>query len=448
MTASSSSSTFTRSSIPLIPTKSTFPNKRSNMLMYESPTDPPNKGPDNGKSSDLWTVMANTERWISNTLAQAGNAAAATGRAGASNPYVRKEVSYVCDSSDKIDVVTAGIFSRLREMRETGENHVAEQAKRQGVEGSSYKPGTFRQTLVVVTPSNKDILDSFQVFDQLVQAINHARRNARDYVTDITTESNMDWSTTVNMAHLHPQYGILTPEETLAQEQKDDVDGEVDLNLQAYKEARLKARQSPHPTLVIEVRTTPAMAIPEEPQVMKNELPKEEGVSIEDMKKLEALFGKSATFEHEESAKRNKEDALWDAIGKTKGIKQISFETPLSMSQHWIMENVPDFKDETSSFAICDTKHVDSAYEFVFSNIAMHNSIGVESAKGTTNYLVMSNFLSSSATSFEKFSKEVENILNTMPGVGNKISVAILHPEHVDKDKRSPVPIFVLDWMK
>jgi hypothetical protein len=42
---------------------------------------------------------------------------------------------------------------------------------------------TLRQTQVLVIPSNEDMND-FQVFDQLVEAINTARRNARDYVTN------------------------------------------------------------------------------------------------------------------------------------------------------------------------------------------------------------------------------------------------------------------------
>lgn len=50
-------------------------------------------------------------------------------------------------------------------------------------------------------PSNKDILD-FKVFDNLVNAINVARRNARDYVTEVSLgkldervygEGDRDW---------------------------------------------------------------------------------------------------------------------------------------------------------------------------------------------------------------------------------------------------------------
>jgi hypothetical protein len=44
-----------------------------------------------------------------------------------------------------------------------------------------------RQTQVLVIPANEDIM-SFPVFDSLISAINKARRNARDLVTDLSLE--------------------------------------------------------------------------------------------------------------------------------------------------------------------------------------------------------------------------------------------------------------------
>lgn len=46
---------------------------------------------------------------------------------------------------------------------------------------------TLRQTQVVVIPANDDLQD-FQVFDRLINAINEARRAARDYLTDHSLE--------------------------------------------------------------------------------------------------------------------------------------------------------------------------------------------------------------------------------------------------------------------
>lgn len=53
--------------------------------------------------------------------------------------------------------------------------------------GGKPKRATLRQTQVLVIPSNEEMND-FQVFDELIEAINSARRSARDYVTDHSLE--------------------------------------------------------------------------------------------------------------------------------------------------------------------------------------------------------------------------------------------------------------------
>ena len=134
-------------------------------LYYKEPT--PNadgsasadsSGSDN--SSNVWSVLANTERWISDTLDRSNKAANARRDAAAAeaeklkkqkeqeeksksmhfadekgdeqssslpppkdNPYVRKEVSYVCETGNELSVVVGGIFRRVREARELGESH-------------------------------------------------------------------------------------------------------------------------------------------------------------------------------------------------------------------------------------------------------------------------------------------------------------------------------------
>jgi hypothetical protein len=55
------------------------------------------------------------------------------------------------------------------------------------VYSSSAETVTLRQTQVLVIPANQEMMD-FQVFDALITAINNARRNARDYVTDVSLE--------------------------------------------------------------------------------------------------------------------------------------------------------------------------------------------------------------------------------------------------------------------
>ena len=52
---------------------------------------------------------------------------------------------------------------------------------------ANHERATLRQTQVLVIPANEDIM-TFTVFDSLISAINRARRNARDLVTDLSLD--------------------------------------------------------------------------------------------------------------------------------------------------------------------------------------------------------------------------------------------------------------------
>lgn len=99
-------------------------------------------------------------------------------------------------------------------------------------------------------------------------------------------------------------------------------------------------------------------------------------------------------------------------------------------------------------------RQVDEAYEFVFSSIAMQRNRMEKDVKGATKdmvpskraYLVMPNFLTASATSFERFATEVSAIVDTIPGLSDELSMSTLHPETVEKEWRSPHPILILQW--
>lgn len=108
-----SSSSFTGSSLVLNRSFGTSSHRRGcGISMYGEPTDPPNdKKKDSGP---IWSALASTEHWISETLG---------GGANNNNPYKRKEVSYVCESGDTPELIAANIFSRLVELREAGETH-------------------------------------------------------------------------------------------------------------------------------------------------------------------------------------------------------------------------------------------------------------------------------------------------------------------------------------
>ena len=118
-TAGSRFSSFTASTASAVISKKKSHRFHSNdMLMYDSSRDPPNN-----KNDNVFSVLADTERWISETLAGAN-----TGTAN--NPYTRKEVTYVCESNSEAALVVAGIFRRLREARELGESHGSTEEER------------------------------------------------------------------------------------------------------------------------------------------------------------------------------------------------------------------------------------------------------------------------------------------------------------------------------
>jgi hypothetical protein len=320
--------------------------------------------------------------------------------------------------------------------------------------GERYQPMTFRQTQVIVIPSNDDMRKQFVVFDSLVQAINAARRQARDYITDTALEKVHDrlddeediekeWSVSVNCAHLHPGYG----KSTTIDETDDDPE------YIAYQRRKIQARRSPYPTLVLEVRSQPppnfGMSPPQSPSASSlssssssssstgsNQGP----VHSSDIARLEALFGKSAHMQHptHHVTPEEEEEAFYQALGKS--INQVTSVTPISLAQRWLTQYVSDLPPQPA-LVESSTPHVDTAYEFVFNNLAMMKHEGT-----SRHYLVMPHFLSSSATSAEKFAKQVNNILQTLPEWKDTVQMAVYHPEHIDATKRAPLTIFQLDY--
>lgn len=360
------------------------------------------------------------------------------------NPYARKEVSYVCETGSELCVVVGGIFRRVREARELGESH----GKSADLRIGDAPIGTMRQTNVVVIPNCEEI-DQFRTFDTLIQAINQARRRAREFVVkmdkdddETANELGKDWVVAINCAHLHPQYGMQTPEEQLAAMKHEEEEGEVDVNLQEYKKRRDEARRSPYPSVIVEVQSTPppdfgAAAAATEAKAAADEAKPDDDVTSDDVKKLEALFGMSA-------ATKKADDPFYDALGEAFGDKQIAAQTPLSMAQNWVLDNDPAFNQESSTFTKSNTHHVDAAYEYVFNNLAMINA--QEPKRGQKSYIVFPKFLPTSATSFDRFAGQVSNIIRVMPSMKEKVVVSTFHPEHVMTSTRCPIPVLVITW--
>lgn len=256
------------------------------------------------------------------------------------------------------------------------------------------------------------------------------------------------FSVSVNCAHLHPNFGAKTPEQELKELQEEEE--EVDVNLQQYKERRLMARRSPFPCVVVEVRAMPppnftppppSKATSPEPSA-DDEASQEPNSEI--VQQLEMLFSKS-------SIDGKKSNDFYDSIGSH--LKEVSTVTPMSMAQNWIEANDELFDAKACAFTNNDTPHVDEAYEFLFTNLAMQSTQFLEKSESAIptgaqkrQYLVMPHFLSNSATSMEKFAKEATAIIETIPILKGKVQLDNFHPEHVESGKRCPVPVFTLQW--
>lgn len=109
------------------------------------------------------------------------------------------------------------------------------------------------------------------------------------------------------------------------------------------------------------------------------------------------------------------------------------------------MRNDPAFNDQTSTFIKSDTRHVDTAYEYVFNSLAMLAQ-DANVRPGRKSYIVLPNFVPTSATSLDRFAGQVSNVVRAMPGWKDRVLVSTFHPEHVAEGTRAPVPIVVLTW--
>jgi hypothetical protein len=441
------------------------PVSKSTRLFYDIQRDPqPN--------DNVWSILSNTEKWISNTLNSA--------QIGDNNPLSRKEVSYVCETSKDPAIILANIFRKIKEARQLGESHAQDQEELIDEHGENkHNRVTLRQTQILVIPSNEELNQNYPVFDAVIDAVNLARRSARDLITDHSLEKldeklygdgeDRDWVVSVNCAHLHPKYGEKSPEQELKEMEEQEKHGEVDLNLEMYKKQRLVARRSPYPSVVIEVRsmappeyTPPPPTGPVSPKSI-DEIDIGEGesesfggaentkIDADFVNQLEALFSKSS-LDSRSSAKGDGD--FYESIGSH--IETFSSVTPLMVAQNWIDGNDPLFDVTQCSFTVSDTTHVDEAYEFLFTNLGMQTSQFLvaagkvpQTATGDAQkrqYMVLPHFLSSSATSLEKFTKDAGRLIRALPSLRNKVELTNFHPEGIDESKRCPVPVIVLQW--
>mmetsp|Transcript_16119 Transcript_16119/g.30379 ORF Transcript_16119/g.30379 Transcript_16119/m.30379 type:complete len:329 (-) Transcript_16119:333-1319(-) len=324
----------------------------------------------------------------------------------------------------------------------------------------------------MVVPSNPALSDSFTDFHNLIEAINAARRVARDFVTGSHLErmddgdmADMDdeqhhhpgsshatttpWSVSVNCAHLHPHYGTTkTPEQVLEELKAEEAAGEVDVNYQKFQEQRMMARRSPYPTVVLEVCARPppdfgAAPPPSSPANNKEETK----ITSEDISKLEALFGQSAHMNHptKHMTPKEEEDDFYSRIGNS--IQELSVVTPMQMAQDYIATHDPHVPP-TAAFTTSDAEEPDEAFEFVFTNLSMM----AEQAANEDNddpryYVVLPHFCAASATSLEKFCTQIQTICHATTELrGRLAAVECFHPEHILPTHRAPISVVALQW--
>ena len=403
-----------------------------------------------GEPLNAWSILSHTERWIHSTLASQSSSSS-------SNPYVRKEVSYVCEPTDSPVLLVAAVFRQLQEMRRLGETHVQQERQRERDCGTSYSislyyiyiqyntyiytisqllsladpasfaPRTLRQTQVMVLPAV--FTDSFARFDALVQAINQARRQARDLrISSASAEDDLDdarWSLALHCAHLHPAFGSADPVED------DDNDGTEEKDA-LYARQRVAARRSPYPTLVLEVRASPT------PESFLHDTKANAEANADTrtiQQQLEALLGQSAHL-------KEAGDGFWDALGQS--LPEVTTRTPLQRAQHWIATAHPI---ATAVVTVSDTRAIDEAYAFLFTNLAMFLQEPPSSSGGNAHFLVLPQLFPTSATSLERWTQHVGGILAALDLAG-EVQLMIYHPEHVSPERRAPTPMIGLEYKK
>jgi hypothetical protein len=398
----------------------------------------------------FWNALEHTETWMSNILKNSTK----------ENPIARNEVSYECEMNQGTLACIAGIFRRFKEAREMGTRYERGQ-KQMAKENRYYDVEPMRRTQVVILPFC-DFFDQFASYDRITRAITNARVIAQHLITDLAVENlekesagfkrDQDWDINVSGATLHPDY--TTPQELVDQMKNSGDSNANDSNKDREKliqEQKNRARQSPYPTLIIEVKAFPQPTV--KPTVFEGD-----ETMVDIIFKLEAIYAKSAAL-HKKSETKT-EDIFYHAIGMLNGIEEILPSNMIEVVENWVVDNDRRYDADLSTFASSNLKHADSAYEFVFANLALHKFIpdddedddggGGDEKKtytaGLRSYLIMPKFVSTSATSFEKFAGGVNEIVRSIDGLKNRMIVSIMHPEHVDDDKRSPAPVLVLQW--
>lgn len=387
---------------------------RNSITMYENEFDPPSKKAVAKKhlASGFWKALDYTEKWVAENLS----------RSKKDYQTIKKEVCYDCELNLSTLGSIAGIFRRFKEA-----NQRVERYKRSVIGVDLKKVKTWERTHVLIMPFC-DLFGDFESFHKILNAIENARSNAKSLVTNGVIDKKMDaitgntderdWNVAINGTSLHP-----------------------DFNYHGVGIAH--RRQSPYPTLVIDLKVKPIQHYDK----VKEPLP-----VASDVQKLESLFALSAAIASDASSSDGHNHDIFDSLANTEGINELVLTTPMDDIKEWVQKNDPLFEKELASFTSSKVKDSDAAFEYVFLNLSLHKyrkrkpSDDFDFKAGPRSYLVIPNFLSYSATSFERFTKDIQNILSAVDGLNERVSVDSMHPENIEDRKRSPHPLIILQW--
>ena len=209
---------------------------------------------------------------------------------------------------------------RFREAREMGERHSIAEENMVYMD-PRHELSTMRQTQVIIVPFC-DYFQSFKAFAKVLKAIDAARKDARDFVTDPSIRKmesmEKEWNVRINGACLHPKYGEKSPKELMEEFEKME---QENIEEEVQKMTRLNnARRSPYPTIIVEIQAAPPLSEEEMKYQAKNNGDNDDdlerqGLLSEIVTKLESIFAKSAALHKKMEEKKDSEEELFDSIG-------------------------------------------------------------------------------------------------------------------------------------
>ncbi|GMH73276.1 hypothetical protein TrST_g8053 [Triparma strigata] len=382
-------------------------------LNYDSSSDP-------SSSLPHLSALTATEAWLSNAIPEG---------------HLRKEVKYTVEGTSCKTEVVARIFDSIKELTDAGEEHPTT---------CNLTPiPPYRSTLMLVCPS---VFSSFEDFDQLIKTVMEVRRSSRSYNTQGVVEGmremvNMElgeqreedeWRTSVNIAHLHPGFCDLDTETVDSEGPYTDLSDEerqYQERLRLHKLKKTMARQSPHPTVVVEVRSQKiSMGVDSTVAAAgKTEVEKvpEQTFSAADLKTLEASFSKSAnpykTPSPPSPEPSSPSDAAASSLISAKSKAASFLELPSAIYREY------------------SERSVEEAYSYIFKNL-YHYLTGPMHVSSIC--IACPNFLTSSAHSFTNFGCDLNKLLKS---VNIPVHAETYHPEDVEEERRSPVGVIVLE---